>query len=105
MKNFINNSIKLTLSAGFIALTLTGCGSSSQEEQHAWLSGWNNQYEAKMQMMNVCFKKTGVNLNKRMSKQQEEDLHKCELAYMTEQADKDGVSLDMEFLKNNVMQF
>jgi hypothetical protein len=106
MKNFLNNNIKLTLTAGVMALTLTGCGSSTQEEQLAWLSGWDGQYEAKMQMLNVCYKEAGVYKGtKRISKIQKQVIHECEFTYITEQADNDGISLEMETLKNNVMQF
>jgi hypothetical protein len=106
MKKHLNNNIKLTIFAGFVALTLTGCGSSTQEEQLTWLSGWDDQYEAKMQMLNVCYKDAGVHRGtKRISKSQKEVIHECEFTYITEQADNDGVSLEMETLKNNVMQF
>lgn len=110
MKNFlsqnINKSIKLTLSAAFVALTLTGCGSSTQEQQLAWLNGWNGEFEAKMQMLNVCYKEAGVHTGtKRISKSQKKVIHACEFSYITEQADNDGISLDIETLKNNVMQF
>lgn len=110
MKNFLNNHvkkhIKLTLSAGFVALTLSGCGSSTQEQQLAWLNTWEGQYEGKMKMLNVCYKEAGVHKGtKRISKSQKKVIHECEFAYITEQADNDGISLDMETLENNVMQF
>ncbi|WP_166371813.1 hypothetical protein [Psychromonas sp. SA13A] len=106
MKIFLNNKCKLILSTGFVALMLTGCGSSTQEEQLTWLSGWDSQYEAKIEMVNVCYKEAGVHKGtKRISKSQQEVINKCEFAYITEQADNDGVSLELETLKNNVMQF
>jgi len=106
MKNVLTNKIKLTLMAVAVTLTLTGCGSSTQEEQLTWLNGWDNQYEAKMRMMSVCYKEAGIHKGtKRISTSQNEIVNKCEFAYITEQADNDGITLDMELLKNNVVQF
>ena len=91
---------------GLIALGLTGCGSSTEEEQLAWLDKWNGQYKAKITMFNVCYREAGVYKGaKHISKSQKKVVHACQFAYMTEQADNDGVILDRELLENNVIQF
>jgi len=106
MKTLFNKKIKLVLTSAVIALFLTGCGSSTEEEQLAWIGMWNSQYEAKLKMLNVCYKEAGVHTGtKRMSKNQKKVVHECEFDYMIDQADDDGVSLELELLKDNVIQF
>jgi hypothetical protein len=90
-----------------VTTALTGCGSSTEEEQLTWLTTWNsmNNYDEKIKMLNVCFKEAGVkNMMKSMSKNQQKIVNECELSYITDKADDDGISLDREILAANILQ-
>ena len=104
MKKRLNKNIKVALIMATLATALTGCGSSSEEEQLTWLTTWNDNYERKIKMLNVCFKKASVKMNKNMSKKQQAIVNECKFSYITEKADDDGVSLDREILQANILQ-
>ncbi len=108
MRQLLNKKIKVGLMVGVVATALAGCGSSTQEEQIAWLNSWNSfdKHEEKLKMLSVCFKEAGVkSMTQQISKQQNEVVNECELSYISEMADKDGISLDRQTLKNNITQF
>lgn len=105
MKLFTNKKTKLALIAGVVALTLTGCGSSSQEEQLTWIANWKHNTEERMKMLNVCAKEAGIRkIFQSTSKQQNEIFNACEISYMTDVAEEDGISLESETIKNNIIQ-
>lgn len=108
MKRFISRKMKIGLIACAAVITLTACGGSTEEEQLQWLSSWNStlNYEAKMKMVNVCFKKAGIkSLTKAMSEQQSQIYNDCEVAYIVDMADVDDISLDEVLVKKNILQF
>ncbi len=105
MNVFINKKIKLALITAVVAMTLTGCGSSSQEDQLNWIVKWKNNYEQNMKMLSVCFKEAGVrSMTQQLSKQQNKVINECEISYITEAAEDEGVSLDSETIQNNIIQ-
>jgi len=105
MKKHLNKNIKVALVIATITTALTGCGSSTEEEQFTWITQWNNNYDEKIKMLNACFKEAGVkSATKSMSKNQKKIMNECEFVYMTDKADDDGVSLDRKVLVANVFQ-
>lgn len=107
MKKRLNKNIKAGLMMVIAATALTGCGSSSEEEQLTWIATWDsmNNYEEKIKMLNVCFKEAGVkSMTKEMSNKQQKIVNECELSYITDKAEDDGVSLDRETLAANILQ-
>jgi ribosome modulation factor len=98
-------NIKSGLVVMMTAIILTGCGSSSEEEQSTWLEGWNARYESKIKMLNACFKEAGISLKeKQMSPEQHNMTNECELNYITAAAEKDGITLDRELIENSILQ-
>ncbi|WP_350433340.1 hypothetical protein ABIS04_09615 [Shewanella sp. H8] len=107
MKSTIKNNIKTGVIFGLSALVLVGCGSSSEEDQLTWINNWNNSLdiEAKMKMLNTCFKVAGVKRNtKQMTDSQNDTMNECELDYVMELAEKDDISLDRDLLAANTLQ-
>ena len=107
MKSTIQNNIKTSVILGLSALVLVGCGGSSEEDQLTWINNWNNSlnFEAKMAMLNTCFKVAGVKSNtKQMTDSQNDTMNECELDYVMELAEKDDISLDRDLLAANTLQ-
>ncbi|RTR38640.1 hypothetical protein EKG38_10695 [Shewanella canadensis] len=107
MKSNFKNNIKATVIFGLSALVLVGCGNSSEDDQLAWIKSWNNSlnFEAKMKMLNGCFKVAGVNSKTmQMTAAQSEIMNQCELDYVMELAEKDDIKLDRDLLAANTLQ-
>ncbi|MGX9463006.1 hypothetical protein ACWXWU_17475 [Shewanella sp. A14] len=107
MKSNIKNNIKAGVILGLSSLMLVGCGSSSEDEQLAWIQNWNTSinYKVKMKMLNTCFNVAGVkSKTKQMTDSQIEMLNECELDYIIELAEKDDIGLDRELLANHILQ-
>lgn len=101
----LNKKAKLSLVAMITTLTLTGCGSSSEENQLVWLHLWDVRYESKMEMISVCHQQAGITQNtKRISRSQNDMLNECELSYIAKIAVKDGVILERRMIENNILQ-
>lgn len=101
----LNRKSTLGLITIITTLTLTGCGSSSKESQLTWLKLWDAQYESKVKMIGVCYQQAGIaSSTKQISTIQNEIVNECELTYITEVAEKDGISMDRELIKNNIIQ-
>jgi len=107
MKSNFKNNIKASVIFGLSAMVLVGCGSSSEEDQLAWIQNWNNSlnFEAKMKMLNTCFKVAGVkSKTMQMTATQSETMNQCELDYVMELAEKDDINLDRDLLAANTLQ-
>lgn len=104
MKKRLNKNIKAGLMMVIAATALTGCGSSTDEEQLTWINTWKDNIDGITTMYNSCLKEANVRGNS-ISKQQKEIMNECEFSYITEKADDDGVSLDREILAANILQF
>ncbi|MDO6639349.1 MULTISPECIES: hypothetical protein [unclassified Shewanella] len=107
MKSNFKNNIKASVIFGLSAMVLVGCGSSSEEDQLVWIQNWNNSLnvEAKMKMLNTCFKEAGVkSMTMEMTDAQNQIVNQCELDYVIELAEKDGINLDRELLAANTLQ-
>lgn len=104
MKKRLNKNIKAGLMMAIVATALTGCGSSTDEEQLKWINTWKDNIDGITTMYNSCLKEANVRGN-RISKQQKKIMNECEFSYITDKADDDGVSLDRETLEANILQF
>jgi hypothetical protein len=107
MKSNFKSNIKVSVIFGLSAMVLVGCGSSSEEDQLAWIQNWNNSlnFEAKMKMLNTCFKVAGVkSKTMQMTATQSEIMNQCELDYVMELAEKDDINLDRDLLAANTLQ-
>ncbi|PMG27414.1 hypothetical protein BCU94_18945 [Shewanella sp. 10N.286.52.C2] len=107
MKSNFKNNIKTSVIFGLSAMVLVGCGSSSEEDQLVWIQNWNNSLnvEAKMKMLNTCFKEAGVkSMTMEMTDAQNQIVNQCELDYVIELAEKDDINLDRELLAANTLQ-
>ncbi|MGI2174573.1 hypothetical protein [Shewanella ulleungensis] len=106
MKAKVKNAVKAGVILGLSAFVLVGCGSSSEEDQLAWIYSWNKSidFEAKMKMLNSCFKEAGVkSKTKLMTDAQVAIMDECELDYIIALAETEGVNLDRELLDANTI--
>ena len=88
------------------ALVLTGCGSSSEEDQLAWMQNWNSfaNYEQKLALINTCFEQAGIkNMMEEMSSSQSKMFDECELEFIEILAENEGVTLDQDVIKANLI--
>ena len=106
MKTVLKRKIKLALMTAIVTgAFLTGCGTSSQQEQFSWLAKWDISYDAKMRMFDDCFEQAGVNsIGEMMSVEQNEMVNECEVSYITAAAENEGISLDRATIENNIVQ-
>ncbi|MEZ9542698.1 hypothetical protein AB4209_12165 [Vibrio sp. 10N.286.48.C11] len=105
--------IKLTLVCGLTSLFLTGCGSSTEEEQIAWINQWESStqygeanHRKALESIKTCYKGAGVkSITSMMTDSQNKEFTECRLDFVKSQADEDGITLEDEIIISNMYEF